>query len=93
VTTDAPLPAETPEPKERKPAVRRARGRLLLGIVIGVLGTIFAVLNLDETKVNWIIGTWSTPVILVIVVSFAIGVIVDRAVGTLHRRRKRSAKA
>jgi uncharacterized integral membrane protein len=99
VTTDTPLPDEPREPterqrsRERKPTARRDRWRLILGIVIGVIATVFAFLNLDETEVNWIIGTWNTPVIVVIAVSFVIGVIADRVWGTVHRRRKRSESA
>jgi uncharacterized integral membrane protein len=43
--------------------------------VVGLagLGGVFAVLNLDEVEVNWILGTWSTPLIVVIALSMVIG--------------------
>ena len=33
---------------------------------VGALVALFAVLNLDEVEVNWIIGTFDTPLIVVI---------------------------
>jgi uncharacterized integral membrane protein len=43
--------------------------------VIGLagIGGVFAALNLDEVEVNWILGTWSTPLIIVIALSMVIG--------------------
>ena len=56
------------------------------GFLLGVLVVLFAVLNLDEVDVNWIVATWSTPLIVVIVVSLLTGA----ALGwTVARRRAR----
>jgi uncharacterized integral membrane protein len=54
--------------------------------VVGLagLGGVFAVLNLDEVEVNWILGTWSTPLIVVIALSMLIGA----ALGVLVSRRR-----
>jgi uncharacterized integral membrane protein len=54
--------------------------------VVGLagLGGVFAVLNLDEVEVNWILGTWSTPMIVVIALSMLIGA----ALGVLVSRRR-----
>jgi uncharacterized integral membrane protein len=48
------------------------------------------VLNFDKVEVNWLLGTWSTPLIIVIAVSFLLGA----GAGFLlarrpHRPRKR----
>ena len=43
----------------------------LLGL--GALGIVFAAANLDEVKVNWILGTWRTPLIVVIALSLVLG--------------------
>jgi uncharacterized integral membrane protein len=55
--------------------------------VIGLagLGGVFAVLNFDEVDVNWILGTWSTPLIVVIALSMLIGA----GLGVLVSRRRR----
>jgi uncharacterized integral membrane protein len=56
----------------------------LAAAILGGLGVLFAALNLDEVEVNWILGTWSTPLVLVIVVSFLHGA----AGGILFARRR-----
>ena len=48
------------------------------------LGGAFAVLNLDEVEVNWILGTWETPLIIVIAISMVIGA----GLGYLATRRR-----
>jgi uncharacterized integral membrane protein len=52
---------------------RKARARQLVVIALTVLATLFAVLNLDKVSVNWIVGTWRTPLIVVIAVSMLVG--------------------
>lgn len=68
---------------------RLSRAQLVLGSVAGVLVILFAVLNLDKVEVNWIIGSWSTPLIVVIVVSVLLGALLDRGAVALRRRRNR----
>lgn len=46
----------------------------------------FAVLNLDDVSVNWIVATWSTPLIVVIVVCLAIGAAIGWTVAHRHMR-------
>lgn len=87
-------PVATP-PESKKPPAKRSRGGLLKrenarlagAGVLGVLLTLFAVLNLDEVQVNWLLGTWSTPLIIVVLVSALIGMGLDRVLV----RRSRSA--
>jgi uncharacterized integral membrane protein len=54
--------------------------------VLSILITLFAVLNVDEVKVDWIVGSSHAPLIIVIVVSLLIGL----ALG--HFAERRSAK-
>ncbi len=68
---------------------RRERARPLVAAVLGGLAVLFAVLNFDEVDVNWLLGTWSTPLIVVIVVSFALGA----GAGYLVARRRAAAPA
>ena len=42
-------------------------------LVLAGVGGVFAALNLDEVEVNWILGSWSTPLIVVIALSMLIG--------------------
>lgn len=70
---------------DRKPARgRREQARTVTMVGLGGLGAAFAVLNVDEVDVNWILGTWSTPLIIVIAVSFLIGA----GLGILVGRRR-----
>jgi uncharacterized integral membrane protein len=41
--------------------------------VLAALGGVFASLNLDEVDVNWILGTWETPLIVVVALSMLVG--------------------
>jgi uncharacterized integral membrane protein len=75
--------AEQPEAPSR-----RERGRVVAALVSGGLITAFALANLDEVKVNWIIGSGSTPLIIVIAVSFLLGGLT----GVLASRARRTEK-
>ena len=79
------LPAR---PSERAPARSgRKKARLIGGVALSALGVAFALVNLDEVEVNWIVGTWDTPLIIVI----AISILVGAALGYVVARRRRPA--
>jgi uncharacterized integral membrane protein len=44
-------------------------------VVLAVLVTLFAVLNTEQVKVDWIFGSGDAPLIIVIVISLLVGVI------------------
>ena len=67
---------------------RGGQGRLIAGAILGGAAVLFAVLNLDEVRVNWIVGTWITPLIVVILLSLAIGA----TLGWLATRHRRSTR-
>ena len=73
---------------ERKPAPRRERARLIAGLILAGVGLTFALVNLRNVKVDWVVGSAHSPLILVIGVSVLIGVGIDRVV--VSRARKRS---
>ena len=54
---------------------------------------VFAVLNTDKVTVHWLVGTTRTPLILVIVLSFVLGLAVGAALSAVRRRSKRSRDA
>jgi uncharacterized integral membrane protein len=58
--------------------------RQIGALVLAAGGIAFAVANLDEVKVNWVLGTWRTPLILVIALSMLVGA----ALGFLVSRRR-----
>ena len=47
--------------------------RQIAVLVLAGLGGVFAALNLDEVDVNWILGTWQTPLIVVVALSMLVG--------------------
>jgi uncharacterized integral membrane protein len=79
----------TGAPPPRTP--KRTRGervRETLAFVLGALVVLFAVLNLDTVAVNWIIATWLTPLIVVIVVSLLIGAALGYVVARRDSKRR-----
>jgi uncharacterized integral membrane protein len=69
----------------RTPArARREQARTIAAFGLGGIGALFAVLNIDEVEVNWILGTWSTPLIIVIALSMVLGA----GLGYLVARRR-----
>ena len=77
-----------PPSSARRKISRRERARLIAAVVIAALLTAFAVLNVNDVKVHWIITTGQTPLIIVIVVSFLLGIVIDRLLVVRSRRRK-----
>ena len=58
--------------------------RQIAGLALAAFGAAFAALNLDEVEVNWLLGTWETPLIIVIALSMLVGA----ALGFLVSRRR-----
>jgi uncharacterized integral membrane protein len=73
------------EVRRRTPAQWFRTGGVL---ALTILGTLFAVLNVREVKVNWIIGSGHAPLIVVIVVSLLGGIVLTYLVERLSRRRR-----
>jgi uncharacterized integral membrane protein len=77
---------ETPRKTARRPPSEYARTVAMLVLV--VLITLFAVLNLDEVKVDWIFGSGHAPLIIVIVVSLLVGIVLTYFAERRGRRRR-----
>jgi uncharacterized integral membrane protein len=73
---NAPSEPQAPTPRDRARQVL-AGGALLLAVL-------FALFNLDGVKINWVFGTFRTPLIVAIVVVFALGL----GAGLLIARRR-----
>jgi uncharacterized integral membrane protein len=76
------------QPPGRTPAERRERTRLISAGVLGAVVAAFALLNLGDVKVHWLIATARTPLIVVIAFAFLLGMIVDRLVIRARRKRR-----
>jgi uncharacterized integral membrane protein len=69
-------------------AAKPRRAGALVGAVAGGVAVLFAVLNSQSVKVDWLVSTTRTPLIVVIVISAAVG----HASGQLLARRRRRSK-
>jgi uncharacterized integral membrane protein len=87
--TPDPGKAGTPAVGQSQKVARRQRARLLAAAILGALFAAFAVLNLEDVKVNWLITSGQTPLILVIVISFALGLGADRLLVLRAGRRRK----
>ena len=54
---------------------RREQARTGALLVLAVLITLFAVFNLGDVKVNWVLGSGHAPLIIVIVISLLVGIV------------------
>jgi lipopolysaccharide assembly protein A len=78
-------PTQTPE----RPRSRREMARTGGLVLLAVLMTLFAVLNLKQVEVNWIFGKSNTPLIIVIVVSLLVGILLTHFAELRYRRNRR----
>jgi uncharacterized integral membrane protein len=72
--------------RERRSKAELARSGAM--VVLAVLITLFAVLNLDEVKVDWVFGSGHAPLIIVIVISLLVGVVLTYFAERLVRKRR-----
>ena len=75
----------TPDPV---PKQRDVRSKTIAALAVGVLLIAFGLSNRNDVAINWLVGTTATPLILVIVVSAALGAILGGA--TVRGRSKRA---
>jgi uncharacterized integral membrane protein len=70
-------PPQSPEHQqaERPRRSRREQMRTAALVILSILITLFAVLNLKEVKVNWIVGSGRAPLIIVIAISLLVGIL------------------
>lgn len=74
-----------------QPAGRRSRreiARTVALVVLAVLITLFAVLNTEKVKVDWIFGSSRAPLIVVIVVSLLVGILIAHFAEQRTRRKR-----
>jgi uncharacterized integral membrane protein len=78
----------TLEPGEHTGRRKRDQARTGALVVLAVVITLFAVLNTNEVKVDWIVGSGHAPLIIVIVVSLLVGIVLtyyaDRRAAKRH---------
>jgi uncharacterized integral membrane protein len=72
---------------ERSPVEKRERARQIAALVIVGISVAFAAVNLRNVKVDWIVGSAKTPLIVVIAVCVLLGAGIDRVMVTRSRKR------
>ena len=76
----------SPGPPQKRS--RREVARTTGFVVLAVLITLFAVLNLESVEVNWIFGSGKAPLIIVIVISLLVGIVLTYLVDRRTNRRR-----
>jgi uncharacterized integral membrane protein len=80
-----------PPPGKHKPRERRKtseRVKAIFPLLLAGLAIAFAVLNLNQVKVDWIVGSGHAPLIIVIVISLLVGVVFTHFAERIGRRRR-----
>jgi uncharacterized integral membrane protein len=62
---------------------------LVVGIILAVLVIILAAQNTQSTTLSFLGFDWSTPLIVIILVSLLVGIVLDEIVGLIFRGRRR----
>lgn len=68
---------------------RRELARAVAIAVLAILITLFAVFNLDQVKVSYVVGSGKAPLIIVIVISALVGIVIAYIAQRLPRKRRR----
>lgn len=84
MATQPPQEKARPAQAERRSSKELVRTGLV--VVLAIYFTLFAVLNLNDVKVDWVFGSGKAPLIIVIVISLLIGIVLTYFV---ERRSKR----
>jgi uncharacterized integral membrane protein len=77
-------PTQTPDHSRS----RREMARIGALVLLAVLMTLFAVLNVKEVEVNWIFGSSQAPLIIVIVISLLVGILLTHFAELRYRRKR-----
>ena len=64
------------------------RAKAVFPLVLAALAIAFAVLNLNQVKVDWIVGSGHAPLIIVIVISLLVGIVFTHLAERVGRRRR-----
>lgn len=79
-----PAPGSSSKPKRSTRELARTGGLVVLAVLI----TLFAVLNTGSVHVDWIFGSGSAPLIVVILISVLFGIVLTYLVDRLNSRRR-----
>jgi uncharacterized integral membrane protein len=78
---------QLPEELSRVPTAKRGRrARSIVPFAVGALVAALAISNRGEVEVDWLITTWRTPLVVLIVVSVLAGMLVGWLLGARRGR-------
>ena len=78
----------TPDPPPKARKERDLRSKTIAALAVAILLIAFGLSNRRDVAINWLVGTTATPLIVVIVVSAALGAILGAA--AVRGRSKRA---
>lgn len=81
-------PSTSPQPGKVERRDRKEVSRGVAMVVLGGLFIAFAVLNVEEVHVDWILGSGRAPLILVIIISLLVGVVLTYFAERLRKRSR-----
>jgi uncharacterized integral membrane protein len=84
-------PTQIPGPGAKAKRERRSRGERMRAagpLILAAIFIVFAVLNLNQVKVDWVVGSGHAPLIIVIVISLLIGIVLTHFAERVGRRRR-----
>ncbi|HUB73810.1 MAG TPA: LapA family protein [Solirubrobacteraceae bacterium] len=85
-------PPPTPHSGGQVKAQRRDKrevARAVSAVVLAGVFIAFALLNLKQVRVDWIVGSGHAPLIIVIAISVLVGVVLTYLTERLSRKRRR----
>jgi uncharacterized integral membrane protein len=83
-----PGPAGQPKAAGRGGRDRREVARAVALVAVVALFIAFALLNLNQVKVDWILGSGHAPLIIVIGISTLVGIVFTYLADRVNRRRR-----
>jgi uncharacterized integral membrane protein len=64
----------------------KSNGKLGLIAVLGLIALVFILLNSQEVKIKFLVGTTTAPLIVALAISTVLGLVVGYMMGRLHDR-------
>jgi uncharacterized integral membrane protein len=83
----AQIPGRGAESKAHERSLRQ-RARAIGPLLLAAVFIAFAVLNLNQVKVDWIVGSGHAPLIIVIVISVLVGIVLTYFAERVGRKRR-----